>query len=104
MHKGWCGKPCCDCEHPCALDESIPCSPDCECLGENGETDCEECKQCDAILPSNEFHVRVSYDGIVVVRAVSEEAAREFVGEFTREEMFKRSNGTWSIDCIEQIN
>lgn len=48
MHKDWCGKPCCDCQSPCELDKSIPCSPDCECLGPNGETDSLECLWCDA--------------------------------------------------------
>ena len=50
MHKDWCGSPCSECKNPCALDESIPCSPDCKCLGADGETDCEECKTCDAIM------------------------------------------------------
>ena len=53
MHKDWCGKACSDCIHQCKLDESIPCSPDCEYLGLNGETICEECKKCDA-LPKKE--------------------------------------------------
>lgn len=48
MHKDWCGKPCADCKHPCRLDNDIPCSPDCENLGANGETDCHECQKCDA--------------------------------------------------------
>lgn len=55
MHKDWCGMPCCHCPSPCSLDESMPCSPDCEFLGENGETDCEECKRCDAMLPQKEL-------------------------------------------------
>lgn len=48
MHKEWCGRACCDCDSPCRLDEEIPCSPDCEYLGANGETDHEQCKNCDA--------------------------------------------------------
>lgn len=55
MHKDWCGMPCCHCPSPCSLDESMPCSPDCEFLGENGETDCEECKRCDAMLLQKEL-------------------------------------------------
>lgn len=35
-HQDWCGKPCGECEHPCALDESMPCSPDCEILLPDG--------------------------------------------------------------------
>jgi len=52
MHKLWCGNSCADCENPCALDESIPCSPDCENLGEDGEPiDLLVCKKagCDAL-------------------------------------------------------
>ena len=59
MHKDWCGKPCSECQNPCELDKSIPCSPDCECLGANGERDCPECKQCDADLPEKEFQAHV---------------------------------------------
>ena len=55
MHTDWCGMPCCHCPSPCSLDESMPCSPDCEFLGENGETDCEECRRCDAMLPQKEL-------------------------------------------------
>lgn len=50
-HANWCGKRCADCEG-CWLDESLPCSPDCELLGENGyPKNFMECKRsgCDAI-------------------------------------------------------
>lgn len=60
MHKDWCGKPCSECENPCALDMSMPCSPDCECLGENGEHNCDECKHCDAIC--EELNLSDFYD------------------------------------------
>lgn len=51
MHKEWCGKTCCDCEHPCKLDKVIPCSPDCENLTENGYIKVKECLDagCDNI-------------------------------------------------------
>ena len=48
MHKEWCGNKCADCVRPCVLDTLIPCSPDCECLGENGERNHKECETCDA--------------------------------------------------------
>jgi hypothetical protein len=51
-HKNWCGKPCSECKRPCALDESVPCSPSCELLGENGEPiNLQKCwdNGCDAI-------------------------------------------------------
>lgn len=50
MHKRWCGKPCCDCVDPCALDESMPCSPDCPALNEDGSRDIAQCvaSGCDA--------------------------------------------------------
>lgn len=54
MHKDWCGKPCSACKNPCALDEQIPCSPDCSNLGENGETNSVDCKGCDAIIRDDE--------------------------------------------------
>lgn len=46
MHSLWCGKECEICKTSCVLDESIPCSPDCEFLGKDGETDHIECKTC----------------------------------------------------------
>lgn len=49
MHKNWCGKPCAECASPCELDRSMSCSPDCECLGPDGETNCPECQKCDAL-------------------------------------------------------
>lgn len=53
-HPKWCGKPCSKCAHPCALDESIPCSPDCEELDPiTGEPAGEACRKCDA-LPREE--------------------------------------------------
>lgn len=50
-HREWCGRACSDCEHPCALDEKIPCSPDCENLFSNGERNVLRCKEigCDAV-------------------------------------------------------
>lgn len=48
MHKEWCKKCCADCTAPCKLDEELYCSPDCEFLGENGEMNAPECKNCDA--------------------------------------------------------
>lgn len=47
MHKDWCGKPCEDCGKPCWVDESIPCSPSCEMLSEDGfPIDIEACFSC----------------------------------------------------------
>lgn len=45
-HRNWCGKVCGECEHPCWVDESIPCSPDCKHLGEDGEFT-KACAECD---------------------------------------------------------
>lgn len=47
-HKDWCGKPCAECASPCGLDESIPCSPDCPNLSEDGMPSGDECRGCDA--------------------------------------------------------
>lgn len=60
MHKDWCGKPCAKCEHPCALDSSLYCSPDCPSLGADGEMTGAKCKNCDAFLASCRDH-RESY-------------------------------------------
>ena len=56
-HAEWCGKcKCGDCElarnNKCSLDLSMPCSPSCELLGEDGyPIDHAKCKKagCDAI-------------------------------------------------------
>ncbi|MCL1855876.1 MAG: hypothetical protein FWF86_09095 [Clostridia bacterium] len=53
MHKEWCGKPCSECETLCALDESMPCSPNCDKLSEEGQPmNLRECLEhgCDAII------------------------------------------------------
>lgn len=49
-HRNWCGKPCCDCQHPCSLDAQIPCSPDCENLKKDGSIEPYLCKDCDAYV------------------------------------------------------
>ena len=52
MHEDWCGKACGDCKMSCALDESMPCSPCCELLGDDGgPMDHAKCLKagCDAI-------------------------------------------------------
>lgn len=60
--KGYCGKKCRDC-NGCYLDETIPCSPDCENLTEDGkihiraclDSGCEEVKYIfDMVGCSNE--------------------------------------------------
>jgi len=50
-HMDWCGKPCGECLNPCKLDESIPCSPDCENLLPDGTPETTKCREaeCDAI-------------------------------------------------------
>ena len=51
-HRDWCGLPCADCLNPCSLDQSIPCSPDCELLLSDGSRDTQKCKAagCDVII------------------------------------------------------
>jgi hypothetical protein len=53
-HPQWCGKPCAECEDPCKLDESIPCSPDCTGFDETGEPNTKICLagRCDVIINS----------------------------------------------------
>lgn len=47
---GWCGMPCGDCTSSCALDERMPCSPDCENLNPDGTRNIAACvlDGCDA--------------------------------------------------------
>lgn len=99
MHKGWCGKACSDCKNPCGLDEKIPCSPDCEFLGEDGSTTHPECQNCDALQL---YRVSINYDGAVYVRATSPEDARERVCSMRSDEMYEKSDGTWAIDEAEE--
>ena len=101
MHKDWCGKPCYKCTKPCRLDESIPCSPDCEHLGANGEHTSPECQDCDD-LPL--YRVPICYDGAVYVRAASAKEAREFVCDMTTDKMYEKSDGTWDIDEAEEAD
>ena len=98
MHKNWCGKSCSDCETSCALDESIPCSPDCEFLGENGETTCDACQECDSLRL---FRVPICYDGFVFIRAENEEDARNRVCDMTVDKMYEKSDGTWDVGYAE---
>lgn len=46
-HAEWCGKPCCECQNPCWIDENLPCSPDCVNLLPDGSPDPEKCKGCE---------------------------------------------------------
>lgn len=48
--KEWCGRQCSECDLSCFLDESMPCSPDCENLNEDGSRNVNVCKKasCDA--------------------------------------------------------
>ncbi len=101
MHRDWCGKSCCECEHPCKLDEEIPCSPDCDFLGENGETTHEACRSCDALKT---FRVDINYDGAVYIRAASAEDARELVCAMTVDEMYEHSDGVWDIAYGEEAD
>ena len=99
MHKEWCGKACSDCKNPCGLDEKIPCSPDCEFLGEDGSTTHPECQNCDALQL---YRVSINYDGAVYVRATSPEDARERVCSMRSDEMYEKSDGTWAIGEAEE--
>lgn len=98
MHKDWCGRPCSECSNPCDLDESMPCSPDCECLGEHGEHCSGECQECDAL---QSFSVPITYDGLIVVRAASAAEAGEIVRSMILDDMYQKSDGTWDIEEAE---
>ena len=58
MHSEWCGKSCAECASPCAADQEMPCSPNCEMLGEDGSPiDIAACLRngCDAYESSEVF-------------------------------------------------
>lgn len=99
MHKNWCGKLCSDCTTSCALDESMPCSPDCAFLGANGEHDHLECQRCDALRL---YRVPICYDGFLNVRATSEEDARNLVCSMMVDKMYSKSDGTWEVGAAEE--
>jgi len=42
-HENWCGKPCGECNDSCKLDETIPCSPNCEGLNPDGTRNAKIC-------------------------------------------------------------
>ncbi|MBU3173317.1 hypothetical protein [Clostridium estertheticum] len=46
-HSQWCGKECCECENPCALDQKMGCSPDCaEIDPKTNRRNKKGCKSC----------------------------------------------------------
>ena len=88
MHKKWCGKDCSECQTSCALDESMPCSPDCEFLGKDGDVvDYHNCLKsgCDAKTVD------------LIIQAISKE-----VDIFRRE--IKNMDGAEVYDKAYEIN
>ena len=81
MHKLWCGNACCDCVSPCELDKSIPCSPDCAALNEDGSRDIARCvaSGCDAYACYHSNHV-LSRDEMWEVAAQNRPVSREELG------------------------
>jgi hypothetical protein len=65
-HKDWCGNTCADCATSCELDESLPCSPDCENLNADGSRKTNNCKkeQCDAVNEETYDYKKKQYDAI----------------------------------------
>jgi hypothetical protein len=72
MIKGWCGKSCSDCKTGCGLDNTIPCSPDCENLTEEGKiiisgclaSGCEEVKYIFDMIGCSDEEVLYEYGDI----------------------------------------
>ena len=71
--KGYCGlKSCCDCSTGCDLDDSIPCSPDCENLTQDGnilignclKAQCEEVKYIFGMPACSDGELMQSYGPI----------------------------------------
>lgn len=42
-HKKWCGEVCGRCKYGCSLQDSIPCSPDCNLLSKDGSYNIKQC-------------------------------------------------------------
>lgn len=51
-----------------------------------------------------DFQVHVTYDAIISVKASSAIKARAVVSLMSDDNMYKASEGTWSIDEIEKIS
>lgn len=72
--KEHCGKNCSDCKNPCKLDETIPCSPDCENLTKDGkikitkclEDGCAEIRYIFDMLQSTDKEIINKYGDIAV--------------------------------------
>ena len=94
MHKNWCGEVCESCETPCELDKDIPCSPDCEELGENGEHNSPECWKC-AAYPA--WDVPVSFDGAITIHAETAEEARDIAMDMDKYTLRRYISGSWSV-------
>ena len=92
-HRNWCGKPCDDCENPCPLDKSIPCSPDCEDLSEDGE--CLSDAPCDFYLENQE--PELSDEQIVRIDEV-ENATFDYIRVLAENE-----NMEWNMEYIGEL-
>ena len=94
MHKKWCGNPCADCKTSCTLDESMPCSPDCEMLDDNGKPkNLRNCLEsgCDAII---------CIDKIQDAVADELKAYNEKIVKLSSSEVYKKAH---DIHLVEEI-
>ena len=64
-HNEWCGRLCGECLDNCKLDESIPCSPDCNYLLPDGSRDVINCREaeCDAVVTMALGYASLALDG-----------------------------------------
>lgn len=94
MHKEWCENCCSECKTRCVLDESIPCSPDCDLLNEDGiPINLYECLEsgCDAIICIDKIQ-----DGI----AAELEAYKKRMTSMNSVEVYGKS---YDIHLVEEI-
>jgi hypothetical protein len=98
--KEWCGKPCAECQSPCGLDKTIPCSPDCDNLKSDGTRNALACIAvgCNAVseegfrLPRGEsLSFEVNNNGIMMLEQVKPDGEVKLTVQ-------RPSQGVWNCD------
>lgn len=99
-HPDWCGKDCNTCTEYCALDESIPCSPQCCNFNKKGEPQALLCKDCDSYKMN--YIADKEYDDLdpVIVYDVANAYSDYIVDNAENNKEFGHS---WFPVCIEEF-
>ncbi|MCL1855092.1 MAG: hypothetical protein FWF86_05105 [Clostridia bacterium] len=94
MHKEWCGKPCPKCKSRCALDESMPCSPNCYLLSGDGQPkNLRKCLEygCDKIIRADKIQEAV---------AAESKAYKERITGLSSKEVYEKA---FDIHLVEEM-